>query len=267
MQDNLIYYTVGGDIKYIEMLKYSIKSLRLFGKYTGDILIISDNVCIDKVKNTFKDCQMLHLDVVSKGCEASVNKLKIYEYKNIQKYKKIIYLDLDILVQNDINIMFEYINNNFIFSHERYACAATDQNILGDWHGYYLFSKEEIISYNVENTKAINAGFFGFDIGMLDHFKKILVDVDKDRIIQLKNNNTGWCCEQPAVNKYMVINKIYDTKITEKVLQFATHFNPNNIKLSNKILIHFCFGVGNYIDKIDKMKNLYYCLEEEYHSS
>lgn len=251
---NLIYYTVGGDIKHVDMLKYSIQSLRLFGKYKGDILIISDNICLDKVKEYFPDCKILHIKNESKHCEASINKLRIYKYEDISKYDKIIFLDLDILVQNDIADIFDSIQDKFIFSNEYYPETHSIRKIIDDsGYGKDLFSEYEYEKYDIKNKRAINGGFFGFRVSMISHFEKILLELEKDRVININNNQT-WYCEQPTINKYMITHEVYDDNISDKILQFATYYKTDNIDISKKILLHFCGGVGNYNGKINSIK-------------
>ena len=262
---NLVYYTVGSDVKYVDMLKYSIESLRTFGKYAGDILIISDDVCIRRVKQRFRDCKILHIENPSIHCEASINKLRINKYVDIKKYSKIIFLDLDILIQNDINVIFKHIEDKFIFSNE-YFLGRDDSQKMGDqgnWHGAHLFSEEEVILYDVKNKNALNSGFFGFDISLISHFEKMLIELEKDRVFQSKNPIFDWCCEQPTVNRYMIMNDIYSDKVSEKVLKFARFYRYDSEEASDKIIIHFCWGVGQYENKFEKMQEWFNYLKSK----
>lgn len=259
----LVYYTIGSDTKFIESLDLSIKSLRLFGKYNGDILIITDSICHEQVKEKFKDCNILNIDKECFHCESSINKLKIYTYEKIKNYNKIIYLDLDILVQNNIDTIFNCIENKFIFSNE-YLPHQQQIAKISDHDGYYgrlLFSDQEAFFYDIGNRKSINGGFFGFDISMILHFEKILIDLEIDR--EMSKDRGDWYCEQPTLNKYMIVNDIYDDSISDKILQFATQYSFTDINIQNKILLHFCWGVGNHELKITHMQPWYnYLLEK-----
>ena len=251
---NLVYYTVGGHSNNVEMLKYSIESLKLFGKYKDDILIISDDICINKVKEYFPDCKILHINNQSIGCEASINKLRVYNYENIKNYNKIIFLDSDILVQNNIYEIFDNIKDKFIFSNEYAPQVGSIRKIIDDnGYGRHLFSEYEYIQHDIKNKKSINGGFFGFPIDMIEHFEKILFELEKDKAIP-RHDYEIWYCEQPTINKYMITNKIYDDNISDKVLQFATYYNCHDYNVSNKIILHFCGGIGNYNRKINYIK-------------
>ena len=105
----LIYYTIGKDVKYLDLLSLSIESLCKYGNYTGDILVIADSATQEAVK-TLKDVTaIMPVAKVVKGYQASINKLKIYKYSAIHNYTKILYLDMDILIQQDIQPMFDKI--------------------------------------------------------------------------------------------------------------------------------------------------------------
>jgi hypothetical protein len=124
----------------------------------------------------------------------------------------------------------------------------------GNWHGAHLFSEEEVLLYNVKNKNALNSGFFGFDISLISHFERMLLELEKDRTFQRKNPMADWCCEQPTVNRYMIINDLYSDKISEKVLKFARLYKYDSDEASDKVIIHFCWGVGQYEKKFEKMQ-------------
>lgn len=245
LNKNLIYYTIGNDEIYIEFLERSIKTLRTLGNYSGDILIISDDSCIKFVKEKFSDCKILHLKEDPAGEEqyishkslAAFNKLRIGEYEHISKYKNIIYLDLDMLIQNDINTLFDIIpEDKILISNEEGLVSHP-----GRFWGSHLFSPEEKIKYDIDNINGINSGFFGFKPLLLDHFRVIysmaINDIDR----------THQVCEQPVFNRYLIINNLYDGSATNLFLQKGSFVDPREYE--EKTVIHFANGVGNYNGK------------------
>ena len=100
---NLAYYTLGFDIKYLDLLHLSIRSLRKYN-IKLDILIICDKSILDKCSSTFKEFR--NVKIVSSAdslsaMNSSIKKLTIFNY-NISNYKKVLFIDSDILV--DINL-------------------------------------------------------------------------------------------------------------------------------------------------------------------
>jgi lipopolysaccharide biosynthesis glycosyltransferase len=249
---NLIYYSIGGNLELIELLKHSIESLRKFGEYTGDILIISDSICFESVKENFKDFDILYIQEESIGLKASINKLKIFNYPKIIEYDKIIYLDLDIIIQNNINTIFNSINDKFIVSKEHYPHNTEETLVshLSNNYGRHLLSKDELDFCINNNIKAINGGFFGFHKSLVSHFINILNETEND---QLMKDKMG---EQPSLNKYLIINNIYDNNATQYVLQFAGMHNF--VYKKNQIIIHFCGCGKDHNDRLVMMKNWIY---------
>lgn len=242
---NLIYYTIGNNEIFINFLKRSIKTLRTLGNYSDDILIISDDICIKSVKNNFKDCKVLHLpeDIsseekyISHKSMSAFNKLRIGEYEEVKKYDKIIYIDLDMLIQNDIYNIFNIIPDNKIL-------IGNEDGLISDprkFWGSYLFSEDEKIKYNIDTAKGINSGFFGFKPSLLNHFSVIynmaINDIDRSHQV----------CEQPVFNKYLVTNNLYDNSATEMILQRGSFVDPR--EFPEKVITHFANGVGNYNQK------------------
>jgi hypothetical protein len=105
---NLIYYTVSGDLKYLELLEISIKSLIDLGKYKDDILIICDSNIKENININYPNLKFMLVDKVDGNLSAG-NKLRVYEYSHLPKYDNILFLDSDILIINDINLLFKFV--------------------------------------------------------------------------------------------------------------------------------------------------------------
>jgi hypothetical protein len=240
---NLVYYSIGKDIRLIEFLKYSIQSLRINGKYTEDILIISDSTCIDLVKENFPECKIYHLEKNSSTYQSSINKLEIYSYENINIYDKIFYIDLDMMIQNNVDKLFELLDNKILISGD-IGNIHTNQYYWGD----FLFSDEEKRTYDIYNKIGMNCGFFGFKKEILHHIKNI-----SDKIIEDNEINIHGVCEQPTMNKYLIINNLYNLNATDLILQHAIDKNLDMHK--EKIVLHFNGGVGNYNRKLQPITN------------
>jgi alpha-N-acetylglucosamine transferase len=119
--NNLIYYYIFGDNDYYyKLLKISIISLLIFGKYDGDILIISDVNIDKKLLNDIDYYNFKFMVVDINSYNKLFGKFYIYNYIDINYYDKVMFLDLDTIIQNNINVIFKSINNDiFNFSFEK----------------------------------------------------------------------------------------------------------------------------------------------------
>lgn len=238
----LIYYTIGGNPIYSNILKLSIDTLIKYGKYNGDIVVITDSSTIDNVKQIEYIKDVIHVDEISNGHESSINKLKIYKYKNIYNYKKILYLDIDILIQNDIEKIFKKIKN---------ISVVEEKELMIDnvWFGNYMLTKPQQEECVKNKIHGINAGTIGFDI---DYLKNI---IEIESYVSLDSNKNIYA-EQPSVNNYLLNNRdIYNSNLTEDVVLFAKP--ADYIINKEKTILHFCGGIGSYTRKITEMLEYY----------
>ena len=106
---NLVYTLVNYNTKdYIEMFKIFLKSLVYFSKPNFELLIITDDITKSKIQKIkeIKEIKKVHYLIVPFDNDlyhALLRKCDITEFKGFNDYDKIMYLDCDIIVQNDIN--------------------------------------------------------------------------------------------------------------------------------------------------------------------
>lgn len=238
----LIYYNIGKATKYLDLLSLSIESLRKFGGYTGDILVIADTVTFDGAKQLKEVTSVMRVAEAVESYQAALNKLKIYKYKNITNYTKILYLDMDILVQREVQPMFNKIDK---------ISVGTEKHLMCDdgWFGSYLMSDTQISRCKQNNIRGINSGTIGIDINYLSHMKHMEAGLAKDPRINLY-------AEQATVNQYLLSHSnIYDTRFTQHICLFV---DLKNYKLNkDKTILHFCGGIGKYDKKINQMREYY----------
>jgi hypothetical protein len=90
---DLVYYTLGFDIKYLTLLHLSITSLRKHNKEI-DILVICDESLIERCVEALKEFSNVNIvpctDSVS-AMDSSIKKLKIFDY-DIVNYKKVLFI-------------------------------------------------------------------------------------------------------------------------------------------------------------------------------
>jgi hypothetical protein len=232
---HLIYFTLNNNINYIKLAKLCISSLYNAG-YNGDFLFITnfENEILSNI-NFLNAPKFLNLGD-QKLIHSSANKLKIFLYKDINKYDKIIFSDTDILWLKNPNTLFELINQNKFY-------VSNEKSLMSDkWWGGDILSDIEKIHIKNNNIFGINAGIFGFSSSMIDYIKNI--DIFMNHNFHLVNT----CLEQPFLNVYLYRNDLYNNSFTS----YISHDGYDNNKYSGTAL-HFAGGPGNFNIKYDKM--------------
>ena len=240
---NLIYICVFHQENYINLLKILMTSLITRGninKTNTDILIVTSPVFQTLIQNELS-CLNIHpeyyiLDLQTLF-EAKCAKLNIFDYKNISKYDKILYLDTDTLINSDINILFDieiadklYVLEEGYIGHEFWG---------GDFFDFSKYSTNQtaftpgILYFN--NIKIIQ--------DMFNTIKSHIVD------FSYKNNNyIPRCQDKPFIVFNTIARKIYDNTIMKK---YCVN-NPDAVS-SEIIIYHFPGGQSDYSNKYNKM--------------
>jgi hypothetical protein len=236
---NLIYFTIGNNIGYIDLLNLCIESLNKF-EYNGDILVISDFEEQIKNKIPFKNKVIFDKSFENINLlRSSSNKLKIYKYDFIEKYDKIMFCDVDTLWFNSPNILFDNIKEDKIYMSSEHHQELLMSSIY--WSGG-LMTSEELKEINDNNIKGLNGGFFGFKKSMIYLIEKIDIFFEKNI------NKVTDCLEQPYINTILFREKMYDTSFDKYISN-----NGNYIDNFDGVLLHFSAGIGNSEFKYNNM--------------
>lgn len=243
MSRKLIYSCVFYNEKYINLLYILLKSYMLFSNYSDDIDYLI--MCSDDFKKQIQYVfDILNINVkiwcleVKNIFEAAYSRLKIFDYQNINMYKKILYLDCDILVTNSINNML-----NFELENKLYVLR--EGNTSSTYYGAAIFENE---NENNPNCSAFTSGIllFNNDNIIKDFFLKILLHINNH---MEKKLTIPICFDQP----FIIYNAIkYDLYDNQKLIGLVIN-NPDN--LNNETICHFPGIVGHYISKNMKMIN------------
>lgn len=117
---SLIWYISFGGYESKEQTKLSVMSLMEWGKFTGDIIILSDQPGMnDSLEKKYSNIRVIDISVFIKNKipkfdffnKFNIYCLKplIYHFTDLQKYKFAFYFDSDILIPNDkINLLMDY---------------------------------------------------------------------------------------------------------------------------------------------------------------
>lgn len=165
----LICTIVYGPDEYFECLRWFLTSLDHFGKYRGEIAVISDR-SPDQVLKFVP--QNLHGRLVFKK-ETNISHLSRYSLNDFgfDNYSPIIYFDSDIVIENELtDVIYEvFVSGGVCVSTEAAAypeLASTsishirDTRRIGNWFGLDLLSGDPDCSN--ENLPLANSGIIGF---------------------------------------------------------------------------------------------------------
>jgi predicted O-methyltransferase YrrM len=169
---------------------------------------------------------------IDKACKS---RLDVFNLSSINNYDKILYLDTDVLIKDDINKVFEVCKEDILYVLEE---AEIDSNT--DYWGKTLFGNE---INNYKDKTAFTSGILLFNNceKIKDLFNKIKADI-------INRPHDFACYDQP----YIVYNAFKYNLYNNKMLKSHVVNNDNNIH-SNKVIHHYPGGPGVYQHKIIAM--------------
>jgi hypothetical protein len=234
---SLIYYTIFGD-DYVKLLDESLKTILIKTPIINfDILVIADIKTQEKINllDSFKKFNTFFLTVPAcvDGVEASMNKLKIFDFEFINNYRKVIFLDADIIALKDMNILFDKVmdaNKLYVIN----SPLVGKTSFRGPYHGL-LFNVDYFCHLaELQNSLPFNAGQFAFinSSTMNTHFKNI------------RNFSVNWPSmyffEQSFMNVYGILVNFLDYTISDLCCLANATEAPTKLRHSlDDVIIHF----------------------------
>jgi hypothetical protein len=254
-EKNLIYFSAFGDSGYIELLKYLLKGLKKQPYQNFDLLFITDK----RTKKLIEKMPLIkHFNVhylimhkIVDTVEASMQKLKIYEFEKINDYKKILFLDLDILIVGDLSKIFEErVRPNVFYSASHRIDKTLHRSV---YHTIQQYSDVHIAVLDFKCIFAFNAGQFFFmnTSTMIKHFKNIYEFAQKWP--------GQYFFEQSFMNTYfniLMISNIFKFKdqfcfIPVNTEETRTVTNPDSVT------VHYMGSIANTGGKLGHIKKYY----------
>ena len=242
---NCIFCCVFNQEKYIDMFYLLLESIFIYGNLDKktNILVYTSTPFMNIIKKShlFNDKKIKFeindtYDNIDKACKA---RLDLFNLPSIKNYNKILYLDTDILIKDDINKVFNVCEKDILYVLEE---GGIDWNT--NYWGLLLFGHE---IYKYDDRSAFTSGILLFNNceTIKDLFNKI-----KEDIINRSYENSY---DQP----YIVYNAFKYNLYNNKILKSLAVNNYNNIYNihDDKVIHHFPGGAGVYAHKIDTMNN------------
>ena len=237
---NCIFVSIFYQPQYINILFLLLESIFIYGNLDENthILIYTSTLFMNKIKESHLYNEKIKFEIndtynsIDTSCKS---RLDIFNLISVQNYDKILYLDTDIIVKDDIQKIFNICQEDLLYVLEE---GTIDYH--HDYWGKTLFG-DEINNY--PDKSAFTSGILLFN--NCDKIK-FLFDKIKEDIFNRPYNNSFH--DQP----YIVYNAFKYNLYNNKILNsFAVNYDTNIY--SNKVLHHFAGGPGNYSNKIETM--------------
>jgi hypothetical protein len=245
---NLIYSCVFFKVQYLKLLDLLLKSYITFNQnFDSTYLIITQPSFEDRIKNLFLKYKIKNFDIFTLNLsgifEACASRLHIFDYPKINLYQKILYLDTDILITNNINNLFNLEIKEYLY--------VLKENYHREFH-CCLFQQQEINEKVKDLT--FTSGILYFKNSLI--IKNLFIEISNEiKNYNQKNLPPPKCYDQP----FFVYYGIKQNLIENKSLIGLCVNNPK--EFNKETITHFPECVGNHKHKLPMMFNYFNYLQ------
>ena len=238
---NCIFCCVFNQEKYVDMFFLLLESIFIYGDLNNNtnILVYTTTEFMNKIKQSHLfNNDKIKFEINNTYCDidrACKARLDLFNLPSITNYNKILYLDTDILVKDNINKVFDVCKEDIL-----YVLEEGEINSDRDFWGKTLFGNE---INNYDNKTAFSSGIILFN--NCEKIKDLFIKINEDIIKRPYNFE---CYDQP----YIVYNAFKYNLYNNKILKSLAVNNDNNIN-SDKVIHHFPGYPGRYEHKIEAM--------------
>ena len=237
---NCIFVCVFNQEKYVDMFFLLLESIFIYGNLEDNthILVYTSTPLANIIKQSHLFNEKIKFEIndtynnIDKACKA---RLDLFNLHSITNYNKILYLDTDILVKDDINKVFNVCEEDIL-----YVLEEGEINSDTEFWGKSLFGNE---LNNYEDKTGFTSGIL-----LLNNCEKIKDLFNKINEDIIQRSYYSFFYDQP----YIVYNAFKYNLYNKKILKSLVVNNDNNIH-SDKVIHHFPGGPGEYEHKINKM--------------
>ena len=235
MNRNLVYFCLFYNKDYVDLLRILMITVKFYSQTdTIDFLVLTES----KFESVIKDIStMLNIPILTKiynpltdFLDSCCARYSIFDYEHINNYQKILYLDADIVVQNDLTTLFT------IDIEDRVYAVPEGTIQFSSWGGtFFDFTKID------KNLKGMNAGTLLFK--NIESIRTLFKDIT-EHITCMKKNGClmPHAAEQPFLNFHSIKNALYDNTLMDK---YGCIYGNKSIALpSNPTDVILCHYIG-----------------------
>ncbi len=251
---NCIFICLFNNKEYLKLLNLLLESIFIHNDLYGiEILIYTNTYFMNKIKQSHLMYPFIKFEVndtyndVNLACKS---RLDLFYLNSINRYEKILYLDTDILIKNDLQEVFDLCEDELLY--------VLEEGIVNDTRNFYGISLFNSIEFEEHKGKtAFTSGIMLFK--NCDKIKSFFNIVRDDIIKRPYNFN---CYDQPYIVYNAFIYQIYNNQSLKNVA-----VNLNNDINSKYTIHHFPGNPGYHVKKITVMSDFMYQLKESYISN
>ena len=249
---NLIFICIFNNEKFIKLLFLLLESLYIYGNINKeiDILIYTSDEYMNIIKSSSLYSENIVFSInnnynsVDLACRSRLDLFDLLDSteqkKIVDNYSKILYLDTDILIKNDMNKIFDLLVDDKIYALEE--GSIDDENT--SWGSSLFLINNELDNYTDKTAFSSGVMLFNNSTSIKDLFNIIKEHINSENISEV------WFHDQP----YIVYNAMKYNLSDNKVLKDHVVLNDYDI-YNNKSIIHFCGAPGVCDHKLVNMAN------------
>jgi len=244
---NLVYFSVFFNRDYFKLADLLLKSIRFYSETdTIDFLILTTE---DFQENVYELCaaagvyvkiQLLPFKTIF---QAACARLYIFDYKNINQYKTILYLDTDILIKGNLKTILGFPLEERVYGLE---CGT----IHSPSFGVQFFGPSANPS-----IKGFNSGTLLFPncLPVRDVFSRIRGHCDA---YSDSKAAIPYCMDQPFINYHCIKGGVYNNVLLNPYVSLFEGYDEVKNEATS-IVCHFSFPIGNSGHKLNRMKKYF----------
>ncbi len=243
---NCIFICLFNNPNYINMLYILLDSIHSYGSINNNIEILiytsSKFMNIIKQSSFYKTLFQIicfeindNYNTVETACKS---RLDLFNLGTVTKYSKFLYLDTDIVVKGDLNIVFNLCTKDKLYALEE---GFIDSDT--DFWGKTLFENAKDLHLYINNTTAFSSGILLFN--NCNNIKELFTIIQADF---KKRPFRFYCHDQPYIIYNAFKYGLYDNQVLKDVV-----VNNDHDFCSHKIIHHFPGDPGIHKDKLKFM--------------
>lgn len=235
MKRNLVYFTLGGEPDYSQLLKKCLDTIEeTCTAPSFDIVVMCDKRYREHIDNRVE--HIIYTDNNRTGVDASMRKVEIMRWENIRQYEKVLYLDSDIVVLGDLNTLFEQpLEDNVLYVVPE-GSPTVHMKLL---YGLQDYTKDEQEHLRKNGVFPFNCGQFMFKPTdtMHEHF---------ECVIQLiKTWKKRFFYEQSFMNRHFNMKGKLDYDLLPRYVKLF----PKNFNNERGFIIYHFTGCGTHFSR------------------